>query len=84
MALWIAGSDDLVDGRKLLRRFQRGREPHVNIVHSKVIEQYEHLDVLWAMDAIQQVGREVKEVIWKTLSEEDRDCCLPVEGVDEN
>jgi hypothetical protein len=34
-------------------------KPHVSLVHSKVIEEYEHLDVLWAMDAIDQVGREV-------------------------
>jgi hypothetical protein len=65
-ALWVAGSDELVDGRKLLRRFERGREPHVKIVHEKVIEKYEHLDVIWAIDVIDQVGREVKEVLWKT------------------
>ncbi|KAK5239750.1 hypothetical protein LTR40_014281, partial [Exophiala xenobiotica] len=58
IALWVAGSDDLVDGRRLLRRFERGREPHVNVVHSKVIEEYEHLDVLWAIDAVEQVGKE--------------------------
>lgn len=45
-ALWVAGSDDLVDGRKLLRRFERGREPCVKVVHQKVIEEYEHLDVI--------------------------------------
>jgi len=72
MALWVAGSDDLVDGRRLLRRFDRGREPHVDVVHSKVIPGYEHLDVIWAMDSIEQVGREVKEVIWATAPEGDR------------
>ena len=50
-ALWVAGSDELVDGRRLLRRFERNREPHVRVVHSKIIEEYEHLDVLWAMDS---------------------------------
>ena len=65
-ALWVAGSDDLVDGRRLLRRFERGREPCVRVVHSKVIEEYEHLDVIWAMDCIEKVGREVKETIWRT------------------
>ena len=73
IALWLAGSDDLVDGRRLLRRFDRGREPHVKVVHRKIIEEYEHLDVLWAMDAIDQVGHEVREVIWRTL---DRVCAL--------
>jgi pimeloyl-ACP methyl ester carboxylesterase len=65
-ALWVGGRDLLVDGRKLLRRFEVGREPHVRVVHSKVIDEYEHLDVIWAMDAEQQVFRELREVLWKT------------------
>jgi pimeloyl-ACP methyl ester carboxylesterase len=77
MAFWICGNDDLVNGRRLLRRFERGREPHVDLVHSKIIEGYEHLDVIWAMDAIEKVGVEVREVIWKTAPEGDwgRDGC---------
>ncbi|KAL5050637.1 hypothetical protein BDW71DRAFT_172862 [Aspergillus fruticulosus] len=67
LALWIGGSDQLVDGRKLLHRFESGREPHVRVVHAKVIEEYEHLDVLWAMDMIEQVGREVRQVLWETM-----------------
>ncbi|KAI1356469.1 sterol esterase [Xylaria sp. FL0043] len=67
-ALWVAGNDNLVDGEKLLRRFERGREPHVKVVHSKVIPEYEHLDVIWAMDAVSQVFEEVREVLWKTVS----------------
>ncbi|KAL9599989.1 MAG: hypothetical protein Q9219_003458 [cf. Caloplaca sp. 3 TL-2023] len=74
-ALWVAGSDELVDGRRLLRRFARGREPHVRIVHAEVIEEYEHLDVIWAMDSIEKVGREVKEVIWRTASAGARKVC---------
>jgi len=72
-AIWVAGSDDLVDGKRLLRRFRRGREPHVKVVHEKVIPEYEHLDVIWAMDSIEQVGREVLESIWKTVPEKYRD-----------
>jgi len=79
-ALWVAGSDDLVDGRRLLRRFERGREPHVNVVHTRVIDKYEHLDVLWAMDAIGKVGSEVKDVIWKTMSDEDKEKCRTIRG----
>jgi len=71
-ALWVAGSDDLVDGRRLLRRFARGREPHVRIVHSKVIEEYEHLDVIWAMDSVEKVADEIKEVLWKTCDVRDK------------
>ncbi|KAF6833250.1 ab-hydrolase associated [Colletotrichum musicola] len=75
-ALWVAGNDDLVDGKKLLRRFERGREPHVKVVHSKVIPEYEHLDVIWAMDAPDQVFKEVREVLWKTCDAREK-CRVP-------
>jgi pimeloyl-ACP methyl ester carboxylesterase len=75
-ALWVCGNDALVDGDKLLRRFERGREPHVKVVHSKVIPEYEHLDVIWAMDAPDQVFKEVREVLWKTCHVRDR-CRVP-------
>ncbi|MCJ1452175.1 hypothetical protein MMC28_002517 [Mycoblastus sanguinarius] len=74
-ALWVAGSDELVDGRRLLRRFERRREPYVRVVHSKIIEEYEHLDVLWALDSIEKVGKEVREVLWKTAPPSARDSC---------
>lgn len=80
-ALWVCGDDDLVDGRKLLRRFERGREPHVNVVHSKIIPEYEHLDVIWAMDAVDQVFKEVKEVLWKTC--DLRDLCRTPRGCED-
>jgi len=66
-AIWVAGNDDLVDGQRLLRRFRRGREPHVKVVHEKVIAGYEHLDVIWAVDVIEQVGKEALQCIWKTI-----------------
>ncbi|TKA76001.1 hypothetical protein B0A55_06674 [Friedmanniomyces simplex] len=79
LALWVAGADNLVDGRRLLRRFDRGREPHVRVVHKKIIEGYEHLDVIWAMDAIEKVGKEVREVIWRTADPAvARTCRTPV------
>ncbi|KAJ5085199.1 hypothetical protein N7532_009970 [Penicillium argentinense] len=83
-ALWIGGSDELVDGRRLLDRFQLGCEPHIRLVHSKVIDEYEHLDVLWAMDAIEQVGKEVSQVIWTTVPEEVRDSCRVPRGIKPN
>lgn len=82
-ALWVCGADDLVDGRRLLRRFERNREPYVDVVHSKIIEGYEHLDVIWAMDAIEKVGKEVREVLWKTAPEEARKICRVPKGCDE-
>ena len=71
-ALWVAGKDNLVDGHRLLRRFERGREPHVKVVHQSIIEEYEHLDVIWAIDVIEKVGREVKETLWKTCNVRDK------------
>ncbi|KAL8423093.1 hypothetical protein RB596_003358 [Gaeumannomyces avenae] len=75
-ALWVCGRDDLVDGARLLRRFERGREPHVDVVHAKVVAEYEHLDVIWAMDAPAQVFSELREVLWKTCDARDR-CRVP-------
>jgi pimeloyl-ACP methyl ester carboxylesterase len=79
-AVWVAGSDALVDGYRLLKRFERGREPFVEVVHSKIIPEYEHLDVLWAIDSIEQVGREVLESIWRTVPESDRATCRIPKG----
>lgn len=73
LALWIAGSDRLVDGVKFLHRFRSGREPHVKLVHSRLIPEYEHLDVIWAIDSIDQVGDEVKVCIWKSLTDDIRE-----------
>ncbi|KEF54780.1 uncharacterized protein A1O9_09222 [Exophiala aquamarina CBS 119918] len=84
MALWIGGRDELVDGRRLLRRFEQGREPYVNLVHTKVIEDYEHLDVLWAIDAVEQVGKEVRQVLWQTMPGDARSICRKVTGVDDH
>lgn len=82
-ALWVCGADDLVDGRRLLRRFERNREPYVDIVYSKIIEGYEHLDVIWSMDAIEKVGKEVREVIWKTAPAEARKLCRTPRGCED-
>ncbi|KAI1382081.1 alpha/beta-hydrolase [Hypoxylon crocopeplum] len=75
-ALWVAGNDHLVDGQRLLQRFERGREPHVRVVHSKTIPEYEHLDVIWAMDAADQIFQEIREVLWKTCDVRDK-CRTP-------
>ncbi|KAG6046588.1 hypothetical protein E4U39_001228 [Claviceps sp. Clav50 group G5] len=71
-AIWICGKDQLVDGRRLLRRFEKGREPHVRLIHSKVVEEYEHLDVIWAVDAVEQVFQEMRDVLWKTCYDQEK------------
>jgi hypothetical protein len=83
MALWVCGRDDLVDGDKLLRRFERGREPHARLVFSKVIPEYEHLDVIWAMDAEQEVFHELRETLWRTCPAEERARCRVPKGCED-
>ncbi|TWU73509.1 hypothetical protein ED733_002093 [Metarhizium rileyi] len=75
-AMWVCGNDQLVDGRRLLERLTNGEEPHVKMVHSKVIEDYEHLDVIWAINAVDQVFTEIRQVLWKTCHARDR-CRVP-------
>lgn len=82
-ALWVCGRDNLVDGDKLLRRFERGREPHARLVHRKVIPDYEHLDVIWAMDAEAQVFREVRDTLWRTAPAEARARCRVPRGCED-
>lgn len=82
LAMWVAQCDELVDGPRLLRRFQNGREPFANLVHANVIEDYEHLDVIWAVDSIERVGKEVMDVIWKTVDEKTRDQYVIPKGVE--
>jgi pimeloyl-ACP methyl ester carboxylesterase len=84
MALWVGGRDELVDGKRLLRRFKREREPYVNLVHTKVIEDYEHLDVLWAIDAVEQVGKEVRQVLWQTMPEDAKKISRGITGVEDD
>lgn len=72
LAMWVAGADDLVDGRRLIRRFDSGLEPHVKVVWKKVIDEYEHLDVIWAVDAVDQVFKDVRGVIWRCVDEKFR------------
>lgn len=83
MAFWVCGRDNLVDGDKLLRRFARGREPHARVVFSKVIPEYEHLDVIWAMDAEREVFQELRETLWRTCPADERARCRVPKGCED-
>lgn len=83
MAFWVCGRDDLVDGDKLLRRFERGREPHARLVFSKVIPEYEHLDVIWAMDAEREVFHGLRETLWRTCPPDERAKCRVPKGCED-
>ncbi|KAG9238255.1 triacylglycerol lipase [Amylocarpus encephaloides] len=76
MAFWAAGKDELVDGPRLINRFARGREPDVAVVHSETLEDYEHLDVIWAMSVIERVGERLRDVLWETCDVRDK-CRTP-------
>ncbi|KAK9448902.1 Alpha/Beta hydrolase protein [Limtongia smithiae] len=73
VGLWIGGSDTLVDGNKLLERLES--EPHVSLVAKSIIEPYDHMDLLWAIDVPEKVGTGVKETIWATAWNPDRFVC---------
>lgn len=47
-----------------------------------MIPEYEHLDVIWAMDAETQIFQEVREVLWRTVPEEERASCRVPKGCD--
>lgn len=53
------------------------------MVHKKVIPEYEHLDVIWAMDAEEEVFREVRDVLWRTTSASDRAKCRVPRGCED-
>ncbi|KAK0103237.1 hypothetical protein ONS95_005271 [Cadophora gregata] len=75
MAFWIGGEDTLCDGRELLNRFERGREPGVRILEGgrNVIQGYSHLDVVWACDVIERVGLGVRDAVWRSVGKEGRE-----------
>ncbi|KAH7398071.1 putative ab-hydrolase associated lipase [Cadophora sp. MPI-SDFR-AT-0126] len=85
MAFWIAGEDTICDGRELLNRFERGREPGVRVLvegGKNVVEGYSHLDVVWACDVIEKVGHGVRGAIWRTLGAEARERYRMPKGVE--
>ncbi|CAL3966224.1 unnamed protein product [Diplocarpon coronariae] len=72
VALWVPGADDLCSGAALANRFERGREPAARLLGVTVLEGWGHLDVLWAVDVCDAVGREVRDMMWKTVAREER------------
>src|SRR5690606_10883326 len=72
VACWVPENDGLVDGQLLLERLRK--EKNVRLVHERVIPRYQHLDVLWAIDAVEKVGREVAGVVWKEVEREGIEC----------
>ena len=69
VSMYVGNRDELVDGAKLIERFEK-IERDVIVLRSQV-DEYEHLDCLWSMDAIDRVGKHIREDIWVTVQAED-------------
>ena len=70
VSLYVGGRDKLVDGGKLIERFEEV-ESAVVVIRAQIDEDYEHLDCLWSMDCIERIGVRVKKDIWSTTWEGD-------------
>jgi hypothetical protein len=85
LSLFVGARDKLVDGAKLIERFEKV-ETGVVVLRSQVDEDYEHLDCIWGFDCIERVGKRVREDIWNTVAmDEDvvvpEGCCEEDKGV---
>ena len=74
VSLYVGGRDKLVDGHKLIQRFETV-EKDVVLLRGQIDEKYEHLDCLWSMDCIERIGNNVREDIWFTAVADD--VCTP-------
>ena len=75
VSLYVGGRDKLVDGRKLMERFEKV-EKGVVLVRGQVDEEFEHLDCIWGFDCLERIGKNVREDIWNTISV-DEDVVVP-------
>ena len=66
VALYIGGQDKLVDGKKLIERFERV-ETRVSLLRGQIDEDFEHLDCIWGFDCIERVAKNVRLDIWDTV-----------------
>jgi hypothetical protein len=69
VSLYIGGRDKLVNGRKLIDRFENKEK--IVPIRIQIDEDYEHLDCLWSMDCIERIGKRIREDIWETISDDD-------------
>lgn len=70
LAFWTCGQDRLVDGKRFTARIN-DYEMELTIVHQECIEEYSHLDCLWAMDSCARIGSKIKEVLWACATNKD-------------
>jgi hypothetical protein len=70
VSMYVGGKDKLVDGRKLIERFKKV-ESEIVVLRTQVDEDYEHLDCIWSLDAVERVAKNIREDIWLTVPIED-------------
>jgi len=70
VSLYVGGMDKLVDGRKLIERFEKV-ETDVIVLRGQVDDEYEHLDCIWSFNCIERVGKRVRDDIWSTITTDD-------------
>ncbi|KAI5283875.1 hypothetical protein KEM52_003187, partial [Ascosphaera acerosa] len=51
----------------------REQEPNANICHVSILDNYEHLDPLWAIDTIDRVGTKVRDIVWSEVQTEQQE-----------
>lgn len=71
LSFWTCGKDGLVDGAKFTERMNQ-RENEITIVHQECLEDYSHLDVIWAMDVPERVGKKLKEILWQCATDREQ------------
>ncbi|KAA8910958.1 hypothetical protein TRICI_003969 [Trichomonascus ciferrii] len=67
LAIFVPGRDDLVDPNALVTRLSSYEQFKVLRVFD--LPTYSHLDVLWATDAIEKVGKPLNEFIWENVED---------------
>ncbi|KAI5304491.1 hypothetical protein KEM56_006444 [Ascosphaera pollenicola] len=45
-------------------------EPNANICHVSILDDYEHLDPLWAIDSVDRVGTKIRDIVWNEIVKE--------------
>ena len=76
VSLYVGGRDKLVDGRKLIERFETV-ESGVVLVRGQVDDEFEHLDCIWGFDCIDRVAKNVRQDIWSTIPIDEENVTLP-------
>ncbi|TKY84509.1 hypothetical protein EX895_006410 [Sporisorium graminicola] len=69
-SLFYGDIDYLVLGKPMVQRIQR-YEPNVEMIHTVELQNYEHLDVIFGVDAFRTVFPGIKDTILQTMDPED-------------